>query len=293
MHEVLNAQKVALVLSGGGARGIAHIGVIEELEKRNYEISSVAGTSMGSLIGGAYATGRMNELKEWICALDKGKVFRLVDFTLSKQGLIKADRVLNKMKDYVPDVPIEELPLPYAAVAVDMIKKEEVVFREGSLYQAIRASIAIPSVLTPLKNGNQLLVDGGVLNNIPIEHVQRSKGDMIIAVNVNADLPLPKPKVLDAEGEKRHRIYQGKIREFYSHLWKSSPGSKDEDLGYFSLLTRTLDLMTMHMAEATLRHHPPDILINVSRESCNMYDFYKAEEMIKLGREAAVSALPS
>ena len=248
---------------------------------------------MGSLIGGAYATGRLNELKEWICALDKGKVFRLVDFTLSKQGLIKADRVLNKMKDYVPDVPIEDLPLPYAAVAVDMIKKEEVVFREGSLYHAIRASIAIPSVLTPLKIGNQLLVDGGVLNNIPIEHVQRSQRDIIIAVNVNADLSLPKPKVLDAEGEKRHRIYQGKIREFYSHLWKSSPGSKDEDLGYFSLLTRTLDLMTMHMAELTLRHHPPDILINVSRESCNMYDFYKAEEMIKLGREAAVFALQS
>ncbi|MEA3463105.1 MAG: patatin-like phospholipase family protein, partial [Bacteroidota bacterium] len=134
-------QKVALVLSGGAARGIAHIGVIEELETRGYEITSIAGTSMGALIGGVYATGKMEELKEYLYTLDRSRVFRLVDFTLSKQGLIKGDRVLKKMKNYVPDMLIEDLAVPYAAVAVDLINKKEVIFRSGSLYHAIRASI--------------------------------------------------------------------------------------------------------------------------------------------------------
>lgn len=281
---------MALVLSGGGARGIAHIGVIEELEKRGYEITSIAGTSMGSLIGGVYATGKMNELKDWIYTLDKGKVFRLVDFTLSKQGLIKGDKVLNKMRDYVPDMPIEELALPYVAVAVDLIKREEVVFREGSLYHAIRASIAIPTVITPVKEEKRLLVDGGVLNNIPMAHVKRTEGDILMAVFVNADVPLIKPE-LSKEAVNKQMAYRQKIQDFYSHLRRSSNTSKEEKLGYFSLVTRTFDLMTMYMAEEKLKQFSPDVLINVSRESCNIYDFYKAEEQVEAGRMAACSTL--
>ena len=282
-------QKVALVLSGGGARGIAHIGVIEELEKRGYEITSIAGTSMGSLIGGVYAAGKMNQLKEWIYTLDKGKVFRLVDFTLSKQGLFKGERVLKKMKDYVPDILIEELAIPYAAVAVDMINNEEVVFRTGSLYHAIRASIAIPTVLTPVKEENRLLVDGGVLNNIPMAHVQRQEGDMMIAVNVNADIPMVKPEMTE-EAVKKQSLYHKKISEFYSHIRRSS-SSAEENLGYFSLVTKTLDLMTMRMAEDKIEQFSPEVLISVSRESCNLYDFYKAEEQVEAGRKAAIEIL--
>ena len=282
-------QKVALVLSGGGARGIAHIGVIEELEKRGYEITSIAGTSMGSLIGGVYAAGRMNELKEWIYTLDKGKVFRLVDFTLSKQGLIKGEKVLKKMKDYVPEILIEELALPYAAVAVDIINNEEVVFRTGSLYHAIRASIAIPTVLTPVKEVNRLLVDGGVLNNIPMAHVKRLEGDMMVAVYVNADIPQIRPEMTE-EVVKKQSLYHKKIREFYSQIRRSS-SSAEENLGYFSLVTKTLDLMTMHMAEDKIKQFSPEVLISVSRESCNVYDFYKAEEQVEAGRRAAIEVL--
>ncbi|RLD70934.1 MAG: phospholipase [Bacteroidetes bacterium] len=250
-------QKVALVLSGGGARGIAHIGVIEELEKRGYEITSIAGTSMGSLIGGVYAAGKMNQLKEWIYTLDKGKVFRLVDFTLSKQGLFKGERVLKKMKDYVPDILIEDL--------------------------------AIPTVLTPVKEENRLLVDGGVLNNIPMAHVQRQEGDMMIAVNVNADIPLVKPEMTE-EAVKKQSLYHKKISEFYSHIRRSS-SSAEENLGYFSLVTKTLDLMTMRMAEDKIKQFSPEVLISVSRESCNVYDFYKAEEQVEAGRKAAIEVL--
>ena len=285
-------KKVALVLSGGGARGIAHIGVIEELEKRGFEITSIAGTSMGSLIGGAYAAGRMNELKDWIVTLDKAKVFSLVDFTLSKQGLIKADKALKKMKEYVPDMPIEELPIPYAAVAVDLLNNQEVVFREGSLYRAIRASIAIPGVITPVKEDKRLLVDGGVLNNIPLAHVNRTDGDLMVAVYVNADIPYeyPQPTV---DSEKKLKLYQKKIADFYTHLQNAFSSTGKEDLGYFSMAATVFDLMTMRMAEDRIKAYSPDVLIKVSRESCNVFDFYKAEEQVEAGRRAAIQVLDS
>jgi NTE family protein len=285
-------QKVALVLSGGGARGIAHIGVIDELEKRKFEISSVAGTSMGSLIGGVYAAGKLEELKEWIYTLDKGKLLRMVDFTLSKQGLIKGDRVFRKMKDYIPHTNIEDLAIPYAAVAVDLLKKEEVVFREGSLSEAIRASISIPSVFTPVKSKGRLLVDGGVMNNIPINHVHRTEGDILIAVNVIADVPPVGASGETAEeGARKSRIHREWINEFRSHVAGDSSGSHEERMGYFSLITKTIDLMTLQMSNLYLEKCTPDILINVSSESCDIYDFYKIEEMVEAGRLAAVEAL--
>ena len=287
-------QKVALVLSGGGARGLAHIGVIEELESQGYEITSIAGTSMGSMVGGVYALGKMEEFKEWGYSLDKRKVFALVDFTLSKQGLIKGDRVLKKMRDFIPDTLIEDLPLPYAAVAVDLIHKKEVVFREGSLYHAIRASIAIPSVLTPVKGEHSLLVDGGVLNNIPMNHIQRSDGDILVAVNVNADVPVYRPLIPDNDASKKHSLYQEKIKEFYSDLLKKHPPEdEDANLGYFSLLTRTIDLMTMQMSELALQRYHPDMVVEISHESCSIFDFYKAEEMVETGRQVARATLAS
>jgi len=284
-------QKVALVLSGGGARGIAHIGVIDELRERGYEISSVAGTSMGSLIGAVYASGKLEDLKEWIRTLDKGKLLRMADFTLSKQGLIKGDRVLKKMNDFIPDVPIEDLDIPYLAVAVDLIKKQEVVFRDGSLQDAVRASISIPSVFTPVKSKGRLLVDGGVMNNIPINHIQRTGGDIVIAVNVIADVPVRVlPESADG-GAKQHRAHRDWIKEFRKHLSSKSDGSHGENMGYLSLITRTIDLMTMHMSDLYLENYTPDILINISSETCNIYDFYKIDEMVEAGRLAAVETL--
>ncbi len=151
-----------MVLSGGGARGIAHIGVVEELEKRGFEIRSIAGTSMGALVGGIYAVGKLQEFKNWLYTLDKLDVFKLIDFTLSSQGLIKGDRVFKKMKEFIPDKNIEDLKIHYAATATDIINNKEVVFNQGSIYDAIRASVAIPTVITPVKQDDTLLVDGGV-----------------------------------------------------------------------------------------------------------------------------------
>ncbi|MEZ5070516.1 MAG: patatin-like phospholipase family protein [Bacteroidales bacterium] len=282
--------KVALVLSGGGARGIAHIGVIEELERRGYRIASIAGTSMGALVGGVYAAGRLDEFKHWILSLDKTRVFSLVDFTLSKQGLIKGDKVLKKMRDYVPDMDIENLHLPYAALAVDIRHNEEVVFDRGSLYDAIRASIAIPLVLTPVRSNGRILVDGGVLNNIPMAHVKRTPGDIMVASYVNADIPLNEAAPTK-ETIRKQSLYEKKVRDFDLHLETTDAEGKEEKLGYFRLLDRTFETMTLHMAEEKMKKFSPEVLINVSRYWCSVFDFYRAEQLVEAGREAAIETL--
>ena len=284
-------QKVSLVLSGGGARGIAHIGVIEELERQGFEIFAVSGTSMGALIGGVYALGKMEAYKEWLLTLDKKKVFSLVDFTLSSAGLVKGDKVFNKMKEFIPDANIEDLRIHYVAVATDILNKKEVVFNKGSIFESIRASIAIPTVFTPVKTGNGLLIDGGVINNIPICHAKRIPGDILIAVDVNADIPVYKPKTLKQESEEKQSVYQKKIKDFYGQLRKIYPSSHEENLGYFNLVNKAINLMTARMTEMSLENHAPDILIRVSSDSCSTYDFFKAEEMVEIGRHAASESL--
>ncbi len=286
-------QKVALVLSGGGARGIAHIGVIEEMEKQGYEITSIAGTSMGSVVGGVYALKKMEVFKNWIYTLDKKRVFSLVDFTVSKQGMVRGDKVFKKMKELIPDSNIEDLSIPYVANAVDIISKKEVVFTEGSIYDAIRASISIPTVFTPVKSDHRLLVDGGVINNIPIEYVKRTPGDILIAVNVNADIPSVVPAIQEEISQEKQSLYKRKTQEFYKHLRKITPSHHDEDLGYFNLISRTIELMTWRIDELSLEKYRPDLLIEISRESSSIWDFYKAEELVELGRSAAIEVLKS
>ena len=284
-------QKIALVLSGGGARGIAHIGAIEELERQGYEISSIAGTSMGAVVGGVYAQGKLEEFKDWMLSLDRKKAFSLVDFTLSRQGLIKGDKVFNAMQDFMPDTDIRDLKIPYAAVAVDLNKMDEVVFRSGSLYEAIRASVSIPTVLTPVERGDALLVDGGVMNNIPVDVVQRHRRDKLVVVNVNANIPKSEIVTSSNEAEESSSIYNKKIKEFQAHLKKILPGKDDDDLGYFDLISRTISSMIYHNAQVNLEKYNPDILIEVSRHSCGTYDFFKADELIEIGSMAAGMAL--
>ncbi len=284
-------KKIALVLSGGGARGIAHIGVIEELEKNGFEITSIAGTSMGALVGGVYASGKLNEFKEWLLGLDKIDVFKLIDFTLSKQGIIKGDRVFNKMQEFVPDKDIEELNINYAAIATDITTGKEVVFDKGSLFFAVRASIAIPTVFTPVKYGEALLVDGGVLNNIPINRVKRQKGDILVASCVNADIPVEKPPLPEHEEKTKQEIYLKKIEGFKKKLMKIARIEKDKDPGYFDIINRTISLLIHNSSKLILEQNPPDILVEVSRNICGTFDFYKAEELVETGRYITAQVL--
>jgi len=284
-------QKAALVLSGGGARGIAHIGVIEELEKNGFEISSIAGTSMGAVVGGVYASGKLEAYKDWLYTLDKMKLFNLLDFSFTTEGLVKGDKLFHKMKEFISDQNIEDFGIPYAAVAADIINKKEVIFTEGNVFNAIRASVAIPTVLTPVKTADGLLVDGGVINNIPIEYITRTPGDILIAVNVNADIPYIKPVIQKTEIVAEQSVYQKRLKDFYHHLQKLNPLSNEEKIGYFNLINKTISLMMFHIAKVSIEQHPPDILIEVSADCCGAFDFYRAEEMVETGRAAAIQSL--
>lgn len=283
-------KKVSLVLSGGGARGIAHIGVLEELEKHGYEIHSITGTSMGAVVGGIYAAGKIKEFKQWILELGKIDVFKLVDFTLFKSGFIKGDKVFEELKSFIPDTQIENLSINFSATATDVVGRKEVLFTEGSLYNAMRASVAIPNILTPVKHNDALLVDGGVVNNIPMNHARRIKNDLLIAVNVNANTPMPKEEKVE-KPEEHLSFYQSTIQKFHERFSQLFSGNKHHDLSYFDIMNVSFELMRDEMVKHSLENNPPDILIETSRHSCNIYDFYKADELIKLGSEATKLSL--
>ena len=255
----MDKQKIALVLSMGGARGIAHIGVIEELLAHGYEITSIAGTSMGAMVGAMYATGKLEECKEWMCGWDRKKLFRLADVSINREGMVKGNRFMSELKQIVPDVNIESLPLPYTALATDIVNGCEVVFESGSLFDAIRASISIPMVFRPFKKGGKTLVDGGILNPLPLRHVRRTERDIVVAVDVNA---AGEPKPLP-------------------HL---SP---------YLLLTASSRMMMQEISRNEIRNYKPDILISIPASRFDMMEFHHADEIIEGGREAARKVLKS
>lgn len=282
-------KNISLVLSGGGARGIAHIGVIEELEKQGYNIHSIAGTSMGALIGGIYAVGKLNDFKEWILNLDKLDIFKLIDFTLISNGFVKGDRLFNELKAFIPDIQIEELELNYVAIATDLTHRKEVIFKEGKLLDAIRASVSIPSIFTPVKQDDSILVDGGVINNIPLNHAVRIANDILVAVNVNSNVAFPKPD--KKHTEEQHSFYQTLLKKFNTSLHKLLPTSTKGKLGYFDIMNNSFEIMRDELVKLALETYPPDILIETSRHMCNIYDFYKAEDLIKQGQNATIMSL--
>lgn len=284
-------KNVTLVLSGGGARGFAHIGAIEEIESRGFIINSIAGTSMGALIGGVYATGKLNEFKEWAFNLDKQEIFKLIDFSFTNQGLIKGDKVFRTMKKFIPDANIEDLKIKYTATAFDMAQSKEIVFRNGSLYDAIRASISIPTVFTPFITGDSVLVDGGVVNNIPIKNAVRTKNDKMIAIYVNSEVPVHHINISEKRVKQDLKIQ--KFNEFRNRLRKPDSGDQKKDFHYFNLINDTIAVMTNHQATTIIKNSPPDILVEISKKSCGTFDFFKAEELVEIGRYATIEKLDS
>ncbi|MBL6447526.1 patatin-like phospholipase family protein [Fulvivirga sp. 29W222] len=272
----------ALVLSSGGARGVAHIGVIEALLDAGYEIRSISGSSMGAVVGGVYATGKLPEFKEWVCNLDKIDVFKLMDFTLSTQGFVRGERVFNQMKSFIDDCNIEDLDIGFSAVATDIVNKQEVVFDSGSLFTALRASAAIPSVLKPSIINGVELVDGGVLNPIPIAHVKRSEDDIVVVSDVNAAVPCIKPdNPQSAEDKGRF----APLLEKWNSIFLKNSNNKVKRLSYFDLVAKSVDLMQDRISEYIIEHSRPDIVVRISRETCSTFEFYKSKELIDCGRQ--------
>ena len=282
-------QKVALVLSSGGSKGLAHIGIINELEKQCFEISSVSGSSIGSVVGGLCAMGKLPEYTEWVKTLNKKTVWDLMDFTLSSNGLIKGEKVFNKMKTFIPDMLIEDMSIPFTAIATDIINEKEVVFSSGSFYEAIRASVAIPSLITPVKYKDTLLVDGGVLNPVPIEYVARENNDILVVVNLygNKMNTIINPKIVIEKQDG----YNGTLNDFVSGVNKFISSGNQKRLGYFSLLNTATYAMVHKLAKENVEKHQPDIIINIPFDSASTFDFHRADAIIKLGENAAIKEI--
>jgi NTE family protein len=271
---------IALVLSSGAARGVAHIAVIEELLRDGHKITSIAGSSMGAVVGGMQAAGTLTKYKEWLKKLDYWDVFNLLDFSISSNGFIKGEKVFKKTAPYIPKVNIEDLPIPFVAVASDIVRKKVVVYDSGDLKTAIRASVSIPTILHPIKSGDSLIVDGGVANPLPVDLVKRHPGDKLVVVDVNSSVPFAKPKMKEKE-----QNFINDLRNTYKK-WRKSDKNKDNSLGIFDVLNESIDLTQETLSKLMLQQYKPDLTIEISRKVCGTMDFHKTPEILALGREA-------
>ncbi|HOI02224.1 MAG TPA: patatin-like phospholipase family protein [Bacteroidales bacterium] len=278
-------KSVSLVLSSGGSRGLAQIGVIHELERHGFNINAVAGSSIGSVIGGLYAMGKLSEYTDWVCRLTKKDVWNLMDFTITSHGLLKGERVFEKLKTFIPDMNIEDMKIPFTAIATDILNEKEVLFNRGSYYKAIRASVSIPAVFIPVNHDGSILVDGGLLYPVPIEFVKPVEGAVTVIVNLYGD----KRRNISELSETDRGDYKGLMKTFSKLI---STGNK-KSIGYYTLLTTTSSVMIHKLAKLTIEKYKPEIVINIPFDSAGTFDFYKAEELIKLGEAEARKAILS
>ena len=276
---------VALVLSSGGARGLAHIGAIEELEAQGYRITSIAGCSMGALIGGVYAAGKLPEFREWMKTVDKKKMLELTDFSLSLNHIVKGTRIIKAIMEFVPDVLIEDLPIPYCAVATDWISGHEVVIDKGSLFEAIRASISLPSFYEPVRRDGMILIDGGVVNPIPMNRVKRHEGDLLVGVDVSGH-------DYKAQWEKQQR--QTEIQKHDKSLKAKLLDMITPDnieFNYYTLLSRTSSIMIRQNSILMAQLTKPDILIDIQMSRYGGFDYDKSERLIAIGHNKTKQAI--
>ncbi len=286
---------VSLVLSSGGARGLAHVGVIEELERRGYAISEIAGCSAGALVGGMYAAGKLTEFKDWICNLDRVDVFSLMDFTFSSRGFIKGEKVYKALKKVVPDQAIEDLPIRFSCNAVDVNSGKEHVFTQGSLYKAIRASGSIPSVFLPAQIDKRNFIDGGVLNPVPISLISDPHKTLIVVVNTNslAEHFLPPPHKKSSRKQSMNfpgwlMDYQNKMKQYFPEEIKKV---QQKRYSAMELVTRSFDLLQDRYCQLLLENYPVEVEIKVSSNQAGTLEFHRAAELIEVGRIKACEAL--
>ena len=283
--DIEKQKDIALVLSSGGARGLAHIGAIEELEAQGFHIASVAGCSMGALIGGVYAAGKLGEFREWMKTIDRKRMLELTDFSFSIDHLVKGTRIIEAIMEIVPDVAIEDLPLPYCAVATDWKTGREVVFRKGSLFLAIRASISLPSFYEPVKHDGMILIDGGVTNPIPMNRVERHQGDILVGIDVSGH-------DYEAQWTKQHELAERRKRSTsLSQKILNRLIPDNLDFNYYTMLSRVSSLMIRQNSILMAQLMKPEILFDIQMSRYGGFDYDKSEKIIAIGRQKTSLAL--
>ncbi len=323
--------RAAVVLGSGGARGYAHIGALEVLAERGIEVVSIAGTSMGALVGGVAAAGRLEAYTEWARSLTQREVWRLLDLSITGPGgAIRAERIIAKVGEILDGATIESLPIPYTAVATDINARREVWFQRGPVEHAIRASIAIPGVITPAVINGRVLVDGGLINPIPIEPTAAASADLTIAVSLSgmrvaggATTPVkassePRPheewtsrlrrSASDVLESERVRAITGRFgghaRDVDAEATLPAAAATEvpqtptdalvarpADVGLVDLLNMSFDTMSALISRYRMASNPPDVLVTVPSNAVRTLDFHRAAEMIELGRRLTTEAL--
>jgi NTE family protein len=287
--------RVALVLGSGGARGYAHIGAIAEIEARGHEVIAIAGSSMGALVGGLYAAGALDEYTEWVRNLKQREILRLLDPKWSAGGAIAANRIFAEVEELVGDQLIEDLPVAFTAVATDLRARREVWFQRGPLLSAIRASIAIPGVITPVVMNGRLLADGGLMNPVPIEPTAAAAADLTIAISL--------------QGDRSAREQSSPAREPATPTWREGlvdrvrrtvgrerepepePPTEPDPLRISDVVGLSLDAMQGLVARYRMAGLPPDVLVTVPVSAARSLDFHRVTEMIELGQRLTAEAL--
>lgn len=281
----------SLVLGSGGARGLAHIGVIRALhEHGGYEVRAITGTSIGALIGGLHAANRLEPYAEWVRGLSRADVWGLLDFSLTRKGLIEGDRLMNRLAGMIGDAHIEALPIPFTAVASDIERRREVWINRGSLFQAIRASIAIPGLFTPVERDGRLLVDGGLLCPLPIAPTLPHDAQLTIVVSLDGAPAQPAPS--PEEPDTAATAAEGPLQQWLRKVREARPGAKKAgSFSAFDVISRSLDAMQDRISRYQIAAYRPDILIELPSDACGVLDFHRADAMIELGYRHAQAAL--
>ena len=291
-----SGEKVALVLGAGGARGLAQIGVIEALQARGLNIVAIAGSSSGALVGGLHAAGKLEAYRDWLLGLDRRGMLQLLDPGFGRPALFGGQRLIAALRELAGSPRIEDLPVDFTAVAVDLLRQREVWLREGDLWDAIRASIAIPGLFTPYELHGRELVDGGLLAPLPIAATRLSDAHRLIAVDMHG-WPQRPPGEPAEETPAEAEPVQGSGLSRLSAWWHSNEnarataGSAGSRLGFTEVMARSLDTMQAQIARVQLALDPPELVIRIPRDACQFYEFWRVRELVAIGRVEADKAL--
>ncbi|PTO72636.1 patatin-like phospholipase family protein [Vibrio splendidus] len=285
------AKTISLVLGSGGARGLVHVGIIRWLIEHGYQIKSISGCSIGALIGGVYAAGKLDEFEEWVTSIDQSDMAMMLDFSWQSSGIFKGDKIIDTLRGLIGEISIEDLPIPYTAVAANVAEEKEVWLQSGSLFDAIRASISLPLFFTPHVINGEVLIDGGVLNPVPIAPTFSDKTDFTLAVNLGGEPEMLQQEVIPVSLPTKESNLHERVVHFIDNLGSSVKSKMSFNFAAYDIANQAFDAMQSTIARQKLAAYPADITLEIPRNACGTLEFDRSQEMIDRGYHLAQAKL--